>query len=295
MNNYRLLFALLSSGALEILLDQELFPTESLKLPTSSARVYDFALVGQDHSLKLWVIFGNPEHSEESYVGVFAGTRFEPVLTMPLPLSLTKESSGSEKFTELKFSQTSAHERPDAILGVTASGKTKMFQLLESSTESTFEQLLSQKKFEQANAFAEKYAIDIDLVRRAKAEALYVELQMTSDASIFTDLVSTLVEISDANFVCEFCSRDALDSFSDIQWVKKLLDVGRSKVSQVTSPELAEALLLLIKKFHTFSHVFPEGTVREWRDFCRPDHSMFQVCQLFLLNVSYLLPTCFPD
>jgi len=105
---------------LEILLDEELFPTENLKLPSSSFIVHDFLLVVYDKELvKLWAIFGLPDLNEdENYIGIFRGPQFDLEFSYKIP-SYSGDVKAAGICPTFRFQKpTSIFEEPFAFMEV---------------------------------------------------------------------------------------------------------------------------------------------------------------------------------
>jgi hypothetical protein len=178
-------------------------------------------------------------------------------------------------------------EEPFAFLAVSPTG-TILYRMLETSTESTIQKLLTRGKFNQAADLAEQYGKDLDIVYKAKARSKFNELMGMGDeikaASIFQELIETLEKINDANFVCDFCSQKG---FYSLNWIRRLLSVGKGRVKHCSNSSAGKNLLLTIKKLYTFEQVFPHGGIQDWLDFVSDKNSMFQQCKWFLNKVKF--------
>lgn len=100
-----------------------------------------------------------------------------------------------------------------------------------------------------------------------------------SSDSVWSELLDILRKITDAEFVCSFCVQT---QFYRVAWVKEILALGKSRISECRSTSAAEALLLTLKKFFTFELVFPSGTINEWNSFISKDNTMFMQSMKFL-------------
>jgi hypothetical protein len=96
-------------------------------------------------------------------------------------------------------------------------------------------------------------------------------------------MIESLEKVKDAQFVCAFCIQRGLAKLS---WVKNLLSVGKTKVTDCSGTEISKVFLLTLKKFFTFEQVFSDATIENWIQFESDENTMFQQCVWFLKNVS---------
>jgi hypothetical protein len=173
-----LLFVLLSNGRLEILLNDVVFVTDRLTLSQESFIVHDFSLVLTSIlEVKLWVIYGNGESSgDQNFIGIFGGPSFlTEEFTAKIPKSLDQAGTMHTNLTYLFPSKVTPYEEPFAFLELSSTG-TKVYHMIETSTDATIQKLLSREKFDQAAALAIQYNKDLDVVYKAKARSKFNEL-----------------------------------------------------------------------------------------------------------------------
>ncbi|ODM96452.1 Kinetochore-associated protein 1, partial [Orchesella cincta] len=305
------LFVLFTDGNLQLFLSGSMFPSNSLNLLSESQRVHDFTLVMNNEGIvKLWVLYGSQPSGCENYVGIFSGTAFCPEFLFKLPLL-----QNSENYSELAFPRNvSPFEEPFTIIEMTANN-VQLYHMLETSTDATMQKLISRGQYSKAEELALAYDKDLDIVRKAEARDIlnkittghlktegqvpgrdtdykiwsslgffsFKKILVWLD-SLYVNLLCVLRSIKDAEFICNFHSHSKLPK---IEWIKEIIELGKSRVYECTDHTVSNLLLLAVNRLHTFDLVYPNGTTMEWYSMISDDNNMFLQSIKFLDQGNY--------
>ncbi|GLG96644.1 Uncharacterized protein GBIM_03570 [Gryllus bimaculatus] len=119
---------------------------------------------------------------------------------------------------------------------------------------------LKEHKFDEAEALARQFDLDVEIVFKEKASFFVKTLSSQIDRPLFNDLIHTLDQISDIQFVTSFCAEQCVCQMRDM---KSMLRYALKRIQTLKKPLPADIEQIYLKISTKFRHLQTISLVKD--------------------------------